>query len=84
MTETKKKRKTTAKPTGNRGGKREGAGRKTKYGEEPLASHITIRVRSITQERIRKLRDLTKQDTLPFNQMFESWVEEMAKDYGIE
>ena len=72
----------------NRGGKREGAGRKkgtcTIYEGEALTSQLTLRVRAITSERIKQLRELTKGDTMPFNRMLESWVEDLAKDYGIE
>lgn len=72
----------------HRGGKREGAGRKggysVAYPDEQLTAQVTIRVRAITHERIKKLRELTKEDTMPFNRMFESWVEEYAQTYGIE
>lgn len=72
----------------NRGGKREGAGRKggytLVYPDEQLTAQVTIRVRAITHERIRQLREMTKEDTLPFNRMFEKWVEEYAESYGIE
>ena len=71
-----------------RGGKRAGAGRKKGSGVKPddvrLSSQVVIRVRSVTYQRIKQLRELTKQDTMPFVAMFESWVEEMAKDYGID
>jgi len=72
----------------HRGGRREGAGRKggysVAYPDEQLTAQVTIRVRAITHERIKKLRELTKEDTMPFNRMFESWVEEYAQTYGIE
>lgn len=72
----------------NRGGKREGAGRKGGYSlaypDEQLSAQATFRVRTITLERIRQLRELTKDDEMPFNRMFEKWVEEYAQDYGIE
>lgn len=72
----------------NRGGKREGAGRKKGYSiaypDEVLDAQVTIRIRSITHRRIKQLRELTKDDDKPFNRMFEEWVAEYAKDYGIE
>ena len=89
MAEIKKKRRgRPPKKVENRGGKREGAGRKkgtlTTYPNEPLDGQVVMRIRSITQERIRQLREATKGDTMPFNRMFEQWVEDYAKDYGIE
>lgn len=72
----------------NRGGKREGAGRKGGYSlvypDEQLTAQVTIRVRAITHQRIKQLREVTQQDEMPFNRMFEKWVEDYAKDYGIE
>lgn len=72
----------------NRGGARPGAGRKPGYTlvypDEQLTGRVGFRIRAITQERINQLRELTKEDTMPFNRMFEAWVEEMAKTYGIE
>lgn len=66
------------------GGKREGAGRKAKGATAPLVAHVTIRVTDATMRRVQQLRESTKQDELPFNRMFEKWVEEYAKEYGIE
>ena len=43
-----------------------------------------MRIREVTQRRIKELREATKSDEMPFNRMFESWVEDMAKEYGIE
>lgn len=68
----------------NRGGKREGAGRKPKYDGDAMSAHITFRVKEATYHRVRQLRELTKDDEMPFNRMFEKWVEEYAQDYGIE
>lgn len=78
---TRKTRKT--KPTW--GGRRAGAGRKkgTKMVEDPISEHLSFRVRKDTLQRVRALRELTKNDTMPFNRMFEAWVEDMARDYGI-
>lgn len=80
--------KSAKKPKGTHGGKREGAGRKKGYSvaypNETLSGQVVIRIRAITQERIKQLRELTKDDTMPFNRMFEAWVEQYAKDYGLE
>ena len=90
MTEEKKKRGPGRPPKkkDNRGGKREGAGRKggysVAYPNEQLTSQATFRVRAITLQRIKQLRELTKEDEIPFNRMFEAWVEEYAQSYGIE
>ena len=75
----KKKRKNE-----RRGGAREGAGRKTAYGGELLSATATFVVREITKQRINQLRELTKHDDMPFNRLFEAWVEELAKNYGLE
>lgn len=64
------------------GGKREGAGRpKT---ENPKDTMLPFRVSAITAQRIKKLRELTKEDTMPFVDMLEDWVRELAEDYGVE
>lgn len=91
MAETTTKKRGRGRPpkkVEHRGGRREGAGRKggysVAYPDEQLTAQVTIRVRAITHERIKKLRELTKEDTMPFNRMFESWVEEYAQNYGIE
>ena len=88
MEETKKRRGRPPKKVENRGGKREGAGRKkgacTIYEGEALTAQLTLRVRAITSQRIKQLRELTKDDTMPFNRMLEAWVEELAQDYGLE
>ena len=83
------KKKTDEHP--NWGGKREGAGRKkgVKVGaykgrKDVLTENDTFRVSKDTHRRIKQLRELTKQDTMPFNRMFEAWVEEMASNYGID
>lgn len=85
----KAKTKTTKRKKENRGGKREGAGRKkgvgiTYSGGEMLSAHLSIRVREITNTRVKQLRELTKNDDMPFNRMFESWVADLAQEYGLE
>lgn len=75
------------KPT--RGGKRVGAGRKPgvkvgAYKENPKNTMLPFRVSEKTARRIKQLRELTKEDTMPFVDMLENWVEDMAKDYGVE
>lgn len=74
------------------GGKRPGAGRKkgVKIGpvgqrkENPKNTMLPFRVSAITAQRIKQLRELTKEDAKPFVDMLEDWVEKYAKDYGIE
>ena len=65
------------------GGKREGAGRKAR-GNHPKDTMLPFRVSAITASRIKQLRELTQQDTMPFVDMFEAWVEELAEVYGID
>lgn len=91
MAETTTKKRGRGRPpkkVEHRGGKREGAGRKggysVAYPDEQLTAQATFRVRAITHERIKKLREATKQEEMPFNRMFEAWVEEYAQSYGIE
>lgn len=74
------------KPKGTHGGRREGAGRKkgVRIKDNPKNTMLTFRVSEATARRTKQLRELTKQDTMPFVDMLESWVEELAKDYGIE
>lgn len=74
------------KPKPTRGGKREGAGRKkgTHIKENPLTSHLSFRCSADTLRRAQLLREQTKGDDVPFNRLFELWVESIAKDYGIE
>ena len=88
MNEEKKRRGRPPKKVEHRGGKREGAGRKGGYSiaypDEQLSAQVVIRVRTITHQRIKQLREATRQDELPFNRMFEKWVEDYAKEYGIE
>ena len=67
-----------------RGGARPGAGRKPMETEKKLSVHISFRASLATDRRIRALREATKNDDLPFNRMFEKWVEELAEAYGIE
>lgn len=66
------------------GGKREGAGRKARGATAPLIGHVTFRTTGMTVSRVQALREATKQDEMPFNRMFEAWVEDYAKQYGIE
>lgn len=70
----------------NWGGKRPGAGRKKgfKLVENPKNTMLPFRVSEITARRIKQLREATKQDEMPFVDMLEKWVEDYAKDYGIE
>lgn len=86
--ETKRGRGRPRKKKENRGGARAGAGRKGGYSiaypNEQLKGQVVIRIRAVTQERIKQLRELTKEDAMPFNRMFEAWVEDMAKTYGLE
>ena len=80
------------KKKGGWGGKRAGAGRKKgkkigtigRYKENPKSEHITFRVTEHTLRRVKELRELTKRDTFPFNNMFEAWVAQLAQDYGLE
>lgn len=71
------------KEKGSWGGRRAGAGRKP-LGEDATKVHISFRVRPTTLRRVRALREATKQDDMPFNRMFEKWVEDLAQKYGIE
>lgn len=66
------------------GGKREGAGRKAKGATAPLVGHVTFRTTDATVRRVQSLREATRQEEMPFNRMFEAWVEEYAQSYGIE
>lgn len=83
MAETTKKPRKRKKNDTGWGGKREGAGR-PKGEKSPHNTMLPFRVTAITAERIKQLRELTKQDTMPFVEMFEAWVADMAQDYGIE
>lgn len=90
MEEKKKKRTSATEPKkGTRGGKREGAGRKAgvkvgPYKDNPKNTMLPFRVSEITAIRIKALREATKGDTIPFVDMLEEWVKELAEDYGIE
>jgi len=68
------------------GGKRPGAGRKKgfKLVENPKNTMLPFRVSELTAKRIKQLRELTKDDQMPFVDMLEKWVEDYAKEYGIE
>lgn len=80
------------KKQSGRGGKRPGAGRKkgVKIGpigprkDNPKNTMLPFRVSAITAQRIKQLRELTKEDEMPFVDMLEKWVEEYAQSYGIE
>jgi len=77
------------KKKGGWGGKRAGAGRKKgkligHVKENPKCALAAFRVSEKTLNRIKQLRDLTKHDTAPFNNMFEEWVAQLASDYGLE
>ena len=65
-----------------RGGKREGAGRKPS--ENPRVEHVVIATTKTILQKVQQLRDATKHDELPFNRMFDKWVEDLAAEYGIE
>lgn len=67
-----------------RGGAREGAGRKRLDPTGVRLDHATFSISAETARRIKALREATKNDDLPFNRMFEKWVEELAEAYGIE
>lgn len=72
-----------------RGGKREGAGRKKgvavgPYKENPKNTMLPFRVSEVTARRIKQLREMTKEDATPFVDMLEEWVKGLAEDYGIE
>lgn len=77
-----KKRKRGRPRKERRGGAREGAGRPRK--DNPRTQHITIIGTPLTLARIKQLREFMKNDEPTFNTAFENWVEELAKDYGIE
>lgn len=70
----------------SRGGRRPGAGRPKGSGmkENPRNTMLTFRVPEATARRMRELRELTSQDEVPFLEMLDRWVEEYAKDYGID
>lgn len=66
-----------------RGGAREGAGRKP-WVEDPRNKMISFSVNTKTQGQIRALREATREDEHTFNDLFVQWVDEMAKDYGLD
>ena len=53
-------------------------------GDKAHIGLISFRLTPPTVRRIRKLQQATSQDDIPFNQMFEAWVEDLAQEYGIE
>lgn len=65
------------------GGKREGAGRKAK-GDLARTKHFSFGVSEQAVRRANELRALTKQDDMTFVDMLEKWIEDLAKDYGVE
>ena len=69
-----------------RGGHREGAGRPVGSGtkENPRNTMLTFRVSEATSRRIKELREVTKDDEMPFVETLEQWVKDYASDYGIE
>lgn len=69
-----------------RGGRREGAGRKPGFStmENPRNENITFRVSKKTLAQIRALREATRDDETTFNEMFTQWVDETARDYGLD
>ena len=68
-----------------RGGRREGAGRKPGATmENPRNENVTFRVSKKTLAQIRALREATRDDETTFNEMFTQWVDEMARDYGLD
>ena len=66
-----------------RGGAREGAGRKP-WVENPRNENVPFRVSAVTLGQIRALREATREDEQTFNDLFVQWVDEMAKDYGLD
>ena len=44
----------------------------------------TISVNTKTLTQIRALREATRDDETTFNEMFTQWVDEMARDYGLD
>ena len=80
----KKESRKNEKP--GRGGKRQGAGRPKGTGtkQNPRNKMIPFRVSEATLNRMKALREMTKEDTMPFVDMLEAWVKEMAENYGIE
>lgn len=73
----------TDKKSSGWGGRREGSGRKP-WKENPRNTMLPFRVTERTARRIKELRELTRDDTMPFVDMLEAWVEEMARDYGLD
>ena len=66
-----------------RGGRREGAGRKP-WVEDPKNKMVAFSVNTKTLTQIRALREATRDDETTFNEMFTQWVDEMARDYGLD
>ena len=68
------------------GGRREGAGRKkgVQIKANPRTHHFSFGVSEQAIRRANELRKLTKHDDVPFVEMLELWIEDLAKEYGIE
>lgn len=66
----------------NRGGARPGAGRK------PIANartkHFSFRVSERAVNLSNQLREAMKGDDMGFVDLLERWIDDLAKDYGIE
>lgn len=45
---------------------------------------LTFRVSEATARRIKELREVTRDDEMPFVETLEQWVKDYASDYGIE
>lgn len=71
---------------GGWGGRRDGAGRPMGSGtkENPRNTMLTFRVSEATARRIKELREVTRDDEMPFVETLEQWVKDYASDYGIE
>jgi len=71
---------------GGWGGRRDGAGRPigSSTKENPRNTMLTFRVSEATARRIKELREVTRDDEMPFVETLEQWVKDYASDYGIE
>ena len=52
--------------------------------ENPRNTMLTFRVSEATARRIKELREVTRDDEMPFVETLEQWVKDYASDYGIE
>ena len=92
--EKKKKKKETesvSREKKPRGGARPGAGRKKGVKVGPYLGSGSLRDKSFncrvseeTHRRIQMLREITKEEDVRFNRMFEDWVYELCREYGID